>query len=86
MTISRSLSSLVSGAANTDAALNEARFSALSRQIPVLYSILIMNTVTIAWTHHGLAPTWLSVHAPLALCSAAAARQDRKSTRLNSSH
>ena len=68
------LASLLSGASGGDTALNEARFAALSRQVPVLYVILIINAFTLAISHNGLAPVWLTVYAPGVLCSACAVR------------
>jgi diguanylate cyclase (GGDEF)-like protein len=49
--------------------LARAQFKALSTQIPLLYAILIVNTLGLAATHVGVAPALLAVYAPLALCA-----------------
>jgi diguanylate cyclase (GGDEF)-like protein len=47
--------------------LLQAQYIALSRQLPVMYLILLVNTVVLAWTHIADAPLWLVVYCPLAL-------------------
>lgn len=47
------------------------QFLRLRRQLPPMYLILTMNAATLAYTHIGLAPRWLSVWLPaglIALC------------------
>lgn len=41
-----------------------AQFDAFSRQVPLLYFILLINTGAVAYTHLGSSPTWLSVYVP----------------------
>jgi diguanylate cyclase (GGDEF)-like protein len=42
---------------------------AFSRQIPLLYFILLVNTMAVAVTHLRSAPPWLSIHVPATLCA-----------------
>jgi diguanylate cyclase (GGDEF)-like protein len=51
-----------------DARLSVAQFEALSRQIPVLYVLLIVNAAALSYTHHASAPALLSLYIPGALC------------------
>jgi diguanylate cyclase (GGDEF)-like protein len=44
-----------------------AQWRALSRQIPLLYAMLVSNTVILAWTHHGTAPVELTLYIPALL-------------------
>jgi diguanylate cyclase (GGDEF)-like protein len=44
--------------------LVEAQFDAFSRQVPLLYFILSVNTMALAWTHFGLAPVSLTLVFP----------------------
>ena len=46
----------------------------LRRQLPLLYLVLIINMVAVAFTHYGLAPNWLTVAVPLLLGSICAVR------------
>lgn len=41
-----------------------AQWRALSRQVPLMYAVLVSNTLVLAWTHHGAAPDYLTVLAP----------------------
>lgn len=43
-------------------ALPVEQFLRLRRQMPRMYLILAMNAATLAYTHHRLAPTWLTVY------------------------
>lgn len=45
--------------------LLRAQFIALSRQLPLMYFILVVNTLALASTHYGVAPDWLVVYCPL---------------------
>ncbi len=54
--------------------LIRAQFTALSKQIPLLYLILASNSLAIAYTFASQAPLWLAVYIPLALCSLCAVR------------
>jgi diguanylate cyclase (GGDEF)-like protein len=49
--------------------LMRAQFQALSKQVPLLYFILITNSVAVAYTFLPLAPAWLSTVVPLLLIS-----------------
>ncbi|WP_240702116.1 putative bifunctional diguanylate cyclase/phosphodiesterase [Trinickia terrae] len=50
------------------------QFEAFSRQLPLLYLILIINSVAVAITHIGVAPDLLSVYVPAVLCVACVVR------------
>lgn len=45
--------------------LLKAQYIALSRQLPLMYLILLTNTWALAYTHMGLAPNWLVIGVPL---------------------
>jgi diguanylate cyclase (GGDEF)-like protein len=45
-------------------ALIQSQHSALAKQIPMLYAIIIINTVAVAATHLLVAPVWLTCIAP----------------------
>ena len=47
--------------------LLRAQVHALSRQIPVLYMLLLANAAALAYTHYGTAPDWMTVHAVIVL-------------------
>ena len=47
--------------------LVRAQVSALSRQIPVLYMLLLANAVALAYTHYGSAPDWMTIYAVIIL-------------------
>ncbi|MFM0593693.1 putative bifunctional diguanylate cyclase/phosphodiesterase [Paraburkholderia dilworthii] len=52
------------------AASNEligAQFDAFSRQVPLLYFILLINTGAVAYTHQPHSPAWLSIDIPVVL-------------------
>jgi diguanylate cyclase (GGDEF)-like protein len=51
----------------TDPDLTRAQFDAFSRQIPLLYFILITNTIAVAYTYVPLAPASLSMIVPAVL-------------------
>ncbi|NPT48001.1 EAL domain-containing protein [Paraburkholderia sp. 1N] len=44
--------------------LTGAQFDAFSRQVPLLYFILLINTGAVAYTHLDDSPRWLSVYVP----------------------
>lgn len=46
--------------------LVQAKFSAIARQVPMMYALLLVNTTALAITFYGSAPTWLAVAMPLA--------------------
>ncbi len=41
-----------------------AQYAALTRQIPILYILLMVNAAALAWTHHGSAPQWQTLYVP----------------------
>jgi predicted signal transduction protein with EAL and GGDEF domain len=45
--------------------LVRAQISAFSTQVPMLYFILIINTIAVSASHFFLAPLWLTVYLPL---------------------
>jgi len=47
--------------------LLKAQFVALSRQLPMMYLILLVNTLALAATHYATAPRWLVIDCPLIL-------------------
>ena len=54
--------------------LTRAQFDAFSKQIPLLYFILITNTLAVAYTYLPVAPAWLTVAVPCALTLLAGSR------------
>jgi diguanylate cyclase (GGDEF)-like protein len=54
--------------------LTRAQFEAFSKQIPLLYAILLTNTLAVSYTHFPVAPIWLSVVAPALLCAVGTSR------------
>lgn len=44
--------------------LTLAQFDAFSKQVPLLYFILLTNMISLAWTHRSVAPAWLVVILP----------------------
>jgi len=44
-----------------------AQARALSRQVPLMYAMLMVNTLILAATHVGIAPTFLTIYVPAAL-------------------
>lgn len=50
--------------------LMRSQLKAFSRQIPLLYFILVVNTDALAWTHYGVAPRSLTVIFPALLTAA----------------
>jgi diguanylate cyclase (GGDEF)-like protein len=55
-------------------ALMDAQLAAFSRQVPLLYFILSVNAIALAFTHYGNAPTILTVVFPAILVGACAIR------------
>jgi diguanylate cyclase (GGDEF)-like protein len=51
-----------------NARVSVAQYAALSRQVPVLYLLLLVNAGALAFTHYGTAPFMLSVLVPGLLC------------------
>ncbi len=48
--------------------LNRERFSALMKQVPLMYSILTVNLISLAYPHIGSAPDYLTIYIPAAFC------------------
>lgn len=59
---------------HVDGELIRAQFHAFSRQVPLLYFILLINTGAVAYTHLRDSPRWLAVYVPSVLCSLGLAR------------
>ena len=57
-----------------DPDLCRAQFDAFSKQIPLLYFILISNTIAVAYTYINVAPDWLTMVVPSAITVLAALR------------
>ena len=47
-----------------------AQFGALQTQVPLLYSLLSVNTVAVAFTHLNFAPVWMAIWIPALLVGA----------------
>jgi diguanylate cyclase (GGDEF)-like protein len=47
--------------------LLQAQYCVLSRQIPLMYFILLVNSWALAWTHYSQAPAWLTLTVPVVL-------------------
>lgn len=52
---------------NENPRLLKAQFFALSRQLPLMYFILVVNTLALAATLYASAPRWLVVYCPLGM-------------------
>lgn len=52
---------------NDNPALTLAQFEAFSKQVPLLYFILLTNMASLAFTHAGTAPDWLVIYIPIVL-------------------
>jgi diguanylate cyclase (GGDEF)-like protein len=63
--------------AQDDPDLVRSQLQAFSRQIPLIYFMLIVNTTAVAITHLGSAPAWLSIYIPAALGALCIARSVR---------
>ena len=57
-----------------DPELSHAQFRAMSKQVPLLYFILIVNCLAVSFTFSRLAPLWLSVFLPVGLSTVAGIR------------
>ncbi len=51
-----------------------AQFMGLSRQVPLLYALLSVNAVAVAYTHSDMAPAWLTTIVPAILVVLSTAR------------
>jgi diguanylate cyclase (GGDEF)-like protein len=67
------LASLVSVPSDNPRLLR-AQFTELSRQLPMMYLVLLVNTWALAATHMASAPTWLTLGVPLILSIVSAGR------------
>ncbi|RMS66470.1 hypothetical protein ALP61_02908, partial [Pseudomonas savastanoi] len=47
--------------------LLQAQYIALSRQLPLMYFVLLVNTWALAFTHWATAPMWLTLLVPTVL-------------------
>src|SRR5471032_926728 len=63
--------------AEDDPDLVRSQLQAFSRQIPLIYFMLIVNTTAVAITHLGSAPAWLSIYIPVVLCALCVVRSAR---------
>jgi diguanylate cyclase (GGDEF)-like protein len=54
--------------------LMQAQVKALSRQVPLLFFIGIVNTLAVAYTHYGVAPAVLTIGCPILITIACCAR------------
>jgi diguanylate cyclase (GGDEF)-like protein len=59
---------------NGNSALTNAQMRAFSKQVPLLYLILLINTFALSYTHLGVAPAQIGVGFPLALAAACLVR------------
>lgn len=46
-----------------------AQFKELITKVPLMYFILMVNSLALAYTHYGVAPDYLTVYIPFALCT-----------------
>ena len=51
-----------------------AQFNELLKKVPLLYFILMANSVALAYTHYGEAPDYLTIYTVLVLCLACTSR------------
>ncbi|MBO0902958.1 putative bifunctional diguanylate cyclase/phosphodiesterase [Jiella sonneratiae] len=51
----------------TEPGIAMAQYREIRRQIPLLYSLLGVNALAVAYTHHGAAPAWMTVWIPAGL-------------------
>lgn len=52
---------------SVDPHLAEKQFLELRSQVPLLYALLGVNALALGYTHHGVAPDWMSIWVPGAL-------------------
>ncbi|RYH02904.1 MAG: GGDEF-domain containing protein, partial [Alphaproteobacteria bacterium] len=58
-------------------ALTISQFEAFSKQVPLLYFILLANMASLVWTHAGVTPAWLGIYAPGVLAAICVTRMLR---------
>ncbi|MBJ3785191.1 putative bifunctional diguanylate cyclase/phosphodiesterase [Devosia sediminis] len=66
MSVLRRITGIFSEPPNADE-LALAQWSALSRQVPLMYAMLVSNSLILAWTHYGVAPVELTLYVPAVL-------------------
>ena len=49
---------------NDNPSLTVAQYEAFSKQVPLLYFILITNMAALSWTHRDSAPSWMVIYLP----------------------
>lgn len=54
--------------------LVKAQFSVFSRQIPLMYAIVLMNAWALSFLFSGVAPAWLTIHVPAVFTAICAVR------------
>lgn len=73
MSVLRRITDIFSAPAETPE-LALAQWRALSRQIPLMYVMLVSNTVILAWTHFATAPIELTLYIPAMLAAVSVLR------------
>ncbi|WP_144155177.1 putative bifunctional diguanylate cyclase/phosphodiesterase [Paraburkholderia sp. BCC1885] len=53
----------------TDPELVRSQLQEFGRQVPLLYFMLVVNTMAVAITHIGCAPAWIAIDIPAVLCA-----------------
>lgn len=56
------------------AELVRAQYTAFSKQVPIIYFILVTNTLAVCYSFYGVAPDYLSIFVPGVLCAICVAR------------
>jgi diguanylate cyclase (GGDEF)-like protein len=72
-TFARTVASFL-GVSSDDPELLKAQYRAFSRQLPMMYFILITSTWAVALTYRAISPAWLAIGVPLLLTAACAVR------------
>lgn len=52
---------------NDNPALTLAQYEAFSKQVPLLYFILVVSMISVAWTHADVAPDWMVIYIPVVI-------------------
>jgi diguanylate cyclase (GGDEF)-like protein len=53
----------------TDPELVRSQMQEFARQVPLLYFMLVVNTVAVSITHIHCAPAWIAIYIPAAMCA-----------------
>ena len=61
-------------ASEDDSNLAIAQIRMFSKQIPIMYTMVVVNTIALAYTHVALTPAWLGIYIPAVLVSISALR------------